>query len=81
MNASCANGAPLYMGKSLADATRSSATILMIDEGLTLNDGYFVGGTSDLPSLIHLGGANNLFLDGHVKWKGGTQYLPTDYNY
>ena len=83
MNSQCAStGAPTYLGKSLADATRVSATILLVDEGLTLNDGYFVyGSAADIPSFIHLDGANNLFLDGHVKWKNKDQYQASNFTY
>ena len=82
MNSQCGGGSPAYIGKSLADATRPAQTIFLMDEGLTLNDGYFVyGSVNDKPSLIHLGGANNAFLDGHVKWKTDTQYQASDFTY
>ncbi len=82
MNSQCGGGSPTYIGKSLAEATRPSQTIFLMDEGLTLNDGYFVyGSVNDKPSLIHLGGANNAFLDGHVKWKTDTQYQASDFTY
>jgi prepilin-type N-terminal cleavage/methylation domain-containing protein/prepilin-type processing-associated H-X9-DG protein len=82
MNSLCAGGSPTYFGKSLAEATRPAQTIFLVDEGLTLNDGYFVyGSASDIPSFIHLDGANNAYLDGHVKWKNRYQYLPIDFAY
>jgi prepilin-type N-terminal cleavage/methylation domain-containing protein/prepilin-type processing-associated H-X9-DG protein len=82
MNSNCSGGSPNYLGKAIADAKTPTSTILLVDEGLTLNDGYFVyGSTNDKPSLIHLGGANNCFLDGHVKWKEGSQYSSADFTY
>lgn len=83
MNSQCTSGsAPGYQGRALADATKTSATILLLDEGLTINDGYFSSAsTYDTPSLMHLDGANNLFLDGHTKWKSKPQYQPSDFTY
>jgi len=81
-NSNCYGGAAAYLGKAIADAKTPSTTILLVDESLTLNDGYFVyGSTADKPSLLHLDGANNAFLDGHVKWKNGTQYVTSDFAY
>lgn len=79
INANCGGGSPNYSGKSLAEATKPAQTIFLMDEGLTLNDGYFsyTPTSVDRPSLIHLGGANNAFLDGHVKWKQESQYNPS----
>ena len=73
---------PTYLGKAIADATRPTETILLVDEGLSLNDGYFAfGSASDFPSIIHLDSANNLFLDGHVKSKQRSQYRASDFTY
>ena len=80
MNSNCGNGAPTYYGRSLADATRPAQTILFVDESSTLNDGYFAY-PADIPSFIHLDGANNAFLDGHVKWKNKTQYQGSDFTF
>jgi prepilin-type N-terminal cleavage/methylation domain-containing protein/prepilin-type processing-associated H-X9-DG protein len=83
MNSQCASsGSPIYAGRSIADAKKPSETIFLMDEGLTLNDGYFVyGSANDKASLIHLGGANNAYLDGHVKWKTDSQYQASDFVY
>jgi prepilin-type processing-associated H-X9-DG protein len=73
--------------KSLAAATQSSITILLVDEGTSpnnasnsLNDGNFRPG-SDSPSNIHLEGPNLAFLDGHVKWRRPDQIKMTDYDF
>ncbi len=83
MNSQCASsGAPVYQGRAIGEATRPAQTIFLMDEGLTLNDGYFVyGSVNDKPSLIHLGGANNAYLDGHVKWKTDSQYQASDFTF
>jgi prepilin-type N-terminal cleavage/methylation domain-containing protein/prepilin-type processing-associated H-X9-DG protein len=47
-----------------------SGLVLLVDESNTLNDGS-LWRDSDMPSQVHLGGANYLFADGHAKW-----YLP-----
>jgi prepilin-type N-terminal cleavage/methylation domain-containing protein/prepilin-type processing-associated H-X9-DG protein len=41
--------------------------VLLVDESKTLNDGSFWR-ESDVPSQIHLSGANYMFVDGHAKW-------------
>ena len=46
-----------------------SGLILLIEEGKTLNDGFWCAGNGgDLPDTIHLGGANYLFTDFHARW-------------
>ncbi|RYG67217.1 type II secretion system protein [bacterium] len=46
--------------------------VLLIDEGKTLNDGYFwatdKSASTDALTLTHLDGGNLLFVDGHVKF-------------
>jgi prepilin-type processing-associated H-X9-DG protein len=56
-----------------------------VDESENLNDGFFAyGGNTggDIPSLIHNGGANIAFMDGHVRWYQRTQlpFLNWGYN-
>lgn len=80
--------------KSIAAATQTSQTILLLDESLTLNDGNFKSATAagalpspDTPTSIHLGGFNAAFLDGHVKWKQPSQLkddpamIPNDFSF
>lgn len=47
---------------------RPANTVLLIDEQLTLNDGYFVAPPSDCPSIVHSMGAVFLYADSHAKW-------------
>jgi prepilin-type processing-associated H-X9-DG protein len=51
---------------------RPAEFVHLIDEGETLNDGYFfaLAGNQfvDCPSIKHNGGANFQFFDGHSKW-------------
>jgi prepilin-type processing-associated H-X9-DG protein len=60
-----------------------SEIILLVDEGRTLNDGYFwaVNNASSTDSLtsVHNGGGNILFVDGHVK-HFQFDALPIDWN-
>ena len=64
---------------------RPDQTILLIDEGDTLNDGFFWAtdkfGNSPTDSLFqgHNGGGNLLFSDGHVKFYTFKE-LPLDWN-
>jgi len=70
--------------KGLSDAFQPAITIMLIDESTTLNDGNFVSvlcGSSDVPSFIHLEGANFAYLDGHVKWHRSDQLTKNDYRY
>lgn len=51
-----------------------SGLILMIDESETLNDGYFCpGNPGDIPEIVHTGGANYGFCDGHARF-----FIPTN---
>jgi prepilin-type N-terminal cleavage/methylation domain-containing protein/prepilin-type processing-associated H-X9-DG protein len=46
-----------------------SGLVLMVDESKSLNDGYFCGDNpADVPEVVHTGGANYLFADGHAKF-------------
>ena len=51
---------------------RPAQFVHLVDEGETLNDGYFwaLAGDQfvDCPSIKHNGGANFQFYDGHAKW-------------
>jgi prepilin-type N-terminal cleavage/methylation domain-containing protein/prepilin-type processing-associated H-X9-DG protein len=59
---------------------RPAEFVELVDEGETLNDGYFwaitwrPGGAelNDCPSIMHANGANFLFFDGHSKWVRAT---------
>jgi prepilin-type N-terminal cleavage/methylation domain-containing protein/prepilin-type processing-associated H-X9-DG protein len=43
--------------------------VLMVDESKSLNDGYFCAeNKADVPEVVHTGGANYLFADGHAKF-------------
>lgn len=61
-----------------AEVDRSAQFALLIDEGRTLNDGYFwayAGGEAvDCPNIAHNGGANFTFFDGHSKWFRANKY-------
>lgn len=63
----CAIGA---MGQ--ARIKEPSDIVLLVDEGKSLNDGFFWaandGAATDLLTKQHLGGGNLLFTDGHVKF-------------
>ncbi len=66
--------------RSLADATQSSKTILLIDEGPSLQDGFLsYSNPADLPSVIHLDGTNFGYLDGHVKSRRPDQVTGVDF--
>ena len=46
-----------------------SGLVLLIDESKSLNDGYFCADNpSDVPEVVHTGGANYLFADGHGRF-------------
>ena len=51
---------------------RPAEFVVLIDEGETLNDGFFFALRNnqfeDCPSIAHSGGANFSFFDGHSKW-------------
>lgn len=72
-----ANGGTFF---ALAAATQPSVTLFLVDEAASLNDGLFAKNT-DTPTLIHLGGFNALFLDGHVKFRQLSQIQPDDWVY
>ncbi len=65
-------GTPYAQGKTLSQFDTPSATLLLTEEASngassTTNDGYFLFGTDNV-ALRHNGGANMLFVDGHVKY-------------
>jgi len=46
-----------------------SGLVLMVDESKSVNDGYFCGDNpADVPEIVHTGGANYMFADGHAKF-------------
>ncbi|MFQ3610011.1 MAG: prepilin-type N-terminal cleavage/methylation domain-containing protein [Fimbriimonadales bacterium] len=56
---------------------RPAEVIVLVDEQLTLNDGFFVPPPTDCPSIQHNNGATFLFFDAHAKWgrvKHGPRY-------
>ncbi len=54
-------------------------TALLVDEGLTLNDGFFVPPTADCPSVVHKHGVVLTLNDGHSKWYYvQDKYMPTN---
>lgn len=59
-----------YSDAQLAAAAPGVAgLILMVDEGKSLNDGYFCGfNPYDVPVQVHTGGSNYLFADWHAKF-------------
>jgi prepilin-type N-terminal cleavage/methylation domain-containing protein/prepilin-type processing-associated H-X9-DG protein len=59
-----------YTEAQMADtAVGVSGLVLLIDESKSLNDGYFCGDNpADIPEVVHTGGANYLFADGHAKF-------------
>ena len=70
--------------QSLAACSQPATTPTYVDESDTLNDGYFAYGgnnAGDIPSLIHNGGANIAFLDGHAKWYQRTQMPSLNWGY
>jgi prepilin-type N-terminal cleavage/methylation domain-containing protein/prepilin-type processing-associated H-X9-DG protein len=43
--------------------------VLLVDESRSLNDGFFCAeNPADVPEVVHTGGANYLFADGHAKF-------------
>jgi prepilin-type N-terminal cleavage/methylation domain-containing protein/prepilin-type processing-associated H-X9-DG protein len=62
-------------GQQWTEAQMSSSSVgiaglvLLVDESKTLNDGFFCGSNpADVPEVVHTGGANYLFADGHAKF-------------
>ena len=55
---------------SLAPITEVSSVVLLVDEDITLNDGYFWTRAAAVDRLTssHLEGGNLLYADGHVKY-------------
>lgn len=62
----------------IASIASSAITIMLVDEGNTLNDGRFGVGNADIPSIIHFDGADVLFCDGHVKWRKSSTLVPVN---
>ena len=81
---------------SLAALQEPTNTILLVDEGPTLDDGAFVvpDGTipnppvknqigifvQERPSVVHNGGANFAYSDGHSKWHRPEQIKVSDFD-
>jgi len=61
-----------------AEVDRAAEFAMLIDEGRTLNDGYFWAYSGndavDCPNIAHNGGAVFLFFDGHSKWFRANKY-------
>jgi len=59
-------------GANPAAIQSTADLILLVDEGITLNDGYFwatnQAAATDQLTTAHLDGGNLLFMDGHVKF-------------
>ncbi len=52
-----------------ATAVGISGLVLMVDESKSLNDGYFCADNpADVPEIVHTGGSNYMFADGHAKF-------------
>jgi len=50
---------------------------LLVDEALTLNDGFYVPPPTDCPSVVHNHGAVLTLTDGHSKWfRVDDKYMP-----
>ena len=75
----------------LAQSQSPSKSILLIDEGETLNDGHFEPPTTidpatratifvDKPASRHNGGGIVAFADGHAKWRKPEQLTPNDFS-
>ncbi len=63
-------------GVAISAISSTSIKALLVDEGLTLNDGRLGYNASDNVSLIHFDGGNILFCDGHAKWRRGDTINP-----
>ncbi len=63
---------------SLSQIDASAATILLIDEQATLNDGNF-DPCGDAPTRAHTGGVTLAYADGHAKWKRPETLQVSDY--
>lgn len=72
--------------KRLSGVYKASECIILVDESKDLDDGNFnpkvcgPPGTNE-PTLIHSGGANVGFLDGHAKWKTQEQFEKKDFRF
>lgn len=83
MSSSCDGVIAPHHGR-IAAMRRQSKAVMLLDESLTLNDGYFncvwdipndrFDAGSDLPSPLHNGGCNVNFVDGHSKWMKPTRF-------
>ena len=80
-------------GQGLPQLQAPSNCVLLVDEGKTLNDGFFAAPSgyaapspmgpfdSDQPSLAHNGGANFAYADGHAKWAKPTMMTASKFSY
>lgn len=55
-----------------AAVERPSDFVVLVDEQITLNDGFYRA-RFDCPAIAHNGGTNLLFFDGHAKWYRATK--------
>ncbi|MGI4788728.1 MAG: DUF1559 domain-containing protein [Janthinobacterium lividum] len=70
----------LVSQRSLSEIDAPAATIALVDEQETLNDGNFSAClTTDLPTRKHTAGADFAYMDGHVKWVHPDRLSPSDY--
>ena len=63
---------------SLAQIDASAATILLVDEQLTVNDGNF-NACGDSPTRVHTNGVTLAYMDGHAKWLRPEKLQLSDY--
>ena len=68
----------LVSATSLSQIDASAATILLVDEQKTLNDGNF-NPCLDSPTRIHLNGVTVAYIDGHAKWLRPEKLQISDY--
>ena len=63
---------------ALSQIDSSAATILLVDEQATLNDGNFQP-CADSPTRVHTGGVTLAYADGHAKWMRPESLKLSDY--